>query len=93
MRRQNFPARMEFSKKILVVMALVTFAIITFSCVLMWVTRDTTPLAYLIPSLFAELGIGTGFYFNKAKAENEIKLKIEYKKLGLEEGGNENGDG
>ena len=93
MRRQNFPARMEFSKKILVVMALVTFAIITFSCVLMWVTRDTTPLAYLIPSLFAELGIGTGFYFNKAKAENEIKLKIEYKKLGLEEGGNENGNG
>ena len=93
MRRQNFPARMEFSKKILVVMALVTFAIITFSCVLMLVTRDTTPLAYLIPSLFAEVGIGTGFYFNKAKAENEIKLKIEYKKLGLEEGGNENGDG
>lgn len=82
---QNFPQRMEFSKKILVVMAIATFAIVTFACVLMWITRDTGPFAYLIPSLFAELGVGTGFYFNKAKAENEIKLRMQCKDLGLED--------
>lgn len=76
--------KMEFSKKMLVVMALVTGFIIIFSCYLMFITRDTSALAYLIPSIFAELGIGTGFYYNKAKAENQIKLNMEYKKLGLD---------
>ena len=42
---------------------------------------DLTPLAYLIPAVTAETATGTGFYYNKAKAENKIKLK---KSLGLE---------
>lgn len=66
-------------------MAIITVLIIGFSCYLMWITRDTSPLAYLIPSVFAELGIGTGFYYNKAKVENSIKIQAEYNKLGIKE--------
>ena len=65
---------MEFSKKILVVAAIINIAVITFSCIMMWRTLDLTPLAYLIPAVAAEVATGTGFYYNKAKTENRIKL-------------------
>lgn len=42
-------------------------------------TLDLTPLAYLIPSVAAEVAIGTGFYYSKAKVENRIKLMRQYK--------------
>ena len=48
--------------------------IVVFSFALMWKTVDTSRLAYIIPGIFTELGAATGFYFWKAKAENEIKL-------------------
>ncbi len=35
---------------------------------------DLSPLSYLIPAAFGELATATGFYYNKAKAENKIKL-------------------
>ena len=43
-----------------------------------WKTGDTSPLAYLIPAIFAELATATGFYYSKAKAENRIKLRKQY---------------
>ena len=76
--------RKEFSKTILRTVALATFVILAFSFALMWRTGDTTPLAYIIPGIFAELSAATGFYFWKAKAENEIKLDMRRKKLELE---------
>ena len=36
--------------------------------------NDITPLEYLIPSIFAEAAVVSGFYSYKAKAENKIKL-------------------
>lgn len=45
---------------------------------MVWRTNDLSPLAYLIPAVFAELGVGTGFYYSKAKAENRIKLRKMY---------------
>lgn len=72
----------EFSKRILVMVALATAAIVVAAFVLMWRTGDTSALAYIIPGIFAELSAATGFYFWKAKAENMIKLDIERKKLG-----------
>ena len=45
---------------------------------MMWQTKDLTPLAYLIRAWFGEMSVVTGFYFNKAKAENIIKLKKYY---------------
>lgn len=64
----------EFSKMILTVVALATAVIVISSFVLMWRTGDTTPLAYIIPGIFTELSAATGFYYWKAKAENQIKL-------------------
>lgn len=69
---------MEFSKKILLVAGVVNIAVIIFACVMMWRTFDTSPLAYLIPAVAAEVATGTGYYYWKAKAENQIKLKKIY---------------
>lgn len=66
--------RAEFSKIIFVGVSVATLALSVFSCYMVWTTKDTTPLVYLIPAMFAELASATGFYFTKAKAENKIKL-------------------
>lgn len=70
--------RPEFSKVVLVMMIVVNIAVIVFACVMMWRTCDLTPLAYLIPSVSAEVAAGTGGYYWKAKAENKIKLAKAY---------------
>ena len=46
-----------------------------FSFAAMWYTKDLSALPYMITSVFAELAVGTGFYFNKAQKENIIKLE------------------
>lgn len=66
--------KVEFSKLIFVGVSVVTVAITVFSCRMIWITMDTSALAYLIPAVFAEMATGTGFYYSKAKAENKIKL-------------------
>lgn len=71
-RRRKNP--MEFSKKILVVAAVVNIAVIVFTFIMIWRTCDLSPLAYLIPAVAAETATGTGFYYAKAKVENRIKL-------------------
>lgn len=68
----------EFSK-VLWVTAMVHAAIISvFTMIAVIYTSDASPLEYLIPAVFAELAAATGFYFNKAKAENLIKLRKQY---------------
>ena len=66
--------KVEFSKLIFVGVSVVTVAITVFSCRMIWITMDTSALAYLIPAVFAEMASATGFYYTKAKAENKIKL-------------------
>lgn len=65
---------LEFSKKILIIAAITNMVVIIFALIMMWRTNDLSPLAYLIPSVAAEVATGTGFYYSKAKAENKIKL-------------------
>lgn len=72
-------AKMEFSKKILVVAAFVNILVVVFTLVMVWRTCDLSPLAYLIPAVAAETATGTGFYYAKAKVENRIKLMRLYK--------------
>lgn len=67
--------RMEFSKKILIAMFVITLIIVACAIAMSYMTQTTDVYAYLIPSIFAELSIGTGFYYWKARRENEIKLK------------------
>lgn len=70
--------KMEFSKIILLIALAVNLAVIVFACVMMWRTGDLSPLAYLLPSVGAEVAAGTGGYYWKAKAENKIKLAKAY---------------
>ena len=69
----------EFSKKILIVAGVINAVVIIFTIIMIWRTLDLTPLAYLIPSVAAEVATGTGFYYSKAKVENKIKLMRQYK--------------
>lgn len=64
----------EFSKKILIVAGIINAVVIVFTMVMIWRTLDLSPLAYLIPSVAAEVATGTGSYYSKAKVENRIKL-------------------
>ena len=70
--------KLEFSKKIMLVVGAVTIVVTAFTLLMVWKTLDLSPLAYLIPAVFAELSVGTGFYYSKAKAENRIKLRNKY---------------
>ena len=70
--------KIEFSKLIMLVVGAVTIVVTAFSLFMMWKTCDLSPLGYLIPAVFAELSVGTGFYYSKAKAENRIKLRKQY---------------
>jgi hypothetical protein len=64
-----------FSKIILMVLIALSVGITLFSCIMMYITSDISPLAYLVPSIFTELATSTGFYYWKAKAENKSKLR------------------
>lgn len=74
MRRVKKKPAKEFSKKILIVGGIINAVVIVFTMVMIWRTLDLSPLAYLIPSVAAEVATGTGFYYSKAKVENRIKL-------------------
>lgn len=74
MRRVKKKLPKEFSKKILIVAGIINAVVIVFTMVMIWRTLDLSPLAYLIPSVAAEVATGTGFYYSKAKVENRIKL-------------------
>lgn len=74
MRRVKKKPPKEFSKKILIVAGIINAVVIVFTMVMIWRTLDLSPLAYLIPSVAAEVATGTGFYYSKTKVENRIKL-------------------
>lgn len=74
MKRAKKKQPTEFSKKILMVAGVLNTVVIVFTMIMVWRTLDLTPLAYLIPSVAAEVATGTGFYYSKAKVENRIKL-------------------
>ena len=74
MRRVKKKPPKEFSKKILIVAGIINAVVIVFTMVMIWRTLDLSPLAYLIPSVAAEVATGTGLYYSKAKVENRIKL-------------------
>ena len=76
MRRVKKKPPKEFSKKILIVAGIINAVVIVFTMVMIWRTLDLSPLAYLIPSVAAEVATGTGFYYSKAKVENRIKLML-----------------
>lgn len=68
----------EFSKLIMMGVGAVTVLVTAFTLFIVYDTKDTSPLSYLIPAIFAELATATGFYYSKARVENEIKLRKQY---------------
>lgn len=62
--------KMEMSKKLLIAADTMTTATIILTFAAVFVTRDASPLAFLIPGVFGLSGVAHGFYFWKAKAEN-----------------------
>lgn len=68
----------EFSK-VMAVIAVVMWVIVNiFGMAMVVFTMDTSPLAYVIPSVDAVVGAVLAFYMWKARAENQIKLKKLY---------------
>ncbi len=76
--------RMEFSKKIFISVSIINLFVLVFVCIMIWRTNDLSPLSYLITAVAAEMATATGFYYNKAKAENKIKLDELRKTKGLD---------
>ena len=70
--------KVEYSKLIFALVAGLNIGVIIYSLVMMAITRDLTPLAYIIPATAADMATATGFYYWKARAENKIKLKKKY---------------
>lgn len=62
-----------------IVAATINTIVIGFTCVMVWRTNSTDALAYLIPSVAAEVSVGTHAYYRKAEVENRIKLKKTYR--------------
>lgn len=71
--------KVEFAKLIFWIVSALTVSVTVFSCRMIWITMDTSALAYLIPAVFAEMTAATAFYYTKAKVENKIKLMAAYK--------------
>ena len=67
--------KFEFSKIIFVYIAIMFTIVIIFTMVLMWVTQDTSAVAYLIPAVGGLMATTVGFYSWKAKAENVLKIQ------------------
>lgn len=75
--RQSLPPKpkMEFSKKILIAMFAITLIIVACAITMSYMTQTTDVYAYLIPSIFVELSVGTAFYYKKAEKENLLKIE------------------
>ena len=62
---------LEFSKIILMVAGAINIIVIAFTLVIVWRTLDLTPLAYLIPSVGAEVRVPevlTGSFARRIRA-------------------------
>lgn len=68
----------EFSKKIFYIVISIFIIVIVYSMALMWKTENSDGLSYLIPSVSGLAATSVGFYYNKAKTENRIKLSQQY---------------
>ena len=71
----NSGKKIEMSKLIFWILSGMILVVLLFSMVLMWATKDTTALAYLIPGAFGAYGIAIGFYYDKSKKENITKIE------------------
>lgn len=79
----------EFSKKIYVINLILVILVViaSFICVVYsgtWGITDLSPITVICTSAFGELGVFSGFYANKAKAENILKISKQLNKSKIE---------
>lgn len=68
----------EFSKIMAVIAVTMWIAVNLFGMAMVIYTMDSSPLMYVIPSVDAVVAAVLCYYYSKAKAENQIKLKRLY---------------
>ncbi|MDO5557935.1 MAG: hypothetical protein Q4G05_06875, partial [Clostridia bacterium] len=61
-----------------IIFSILYVCLIVFSMLFSWKYNNPTPLIYAIPSTGGVITIIITFYFNKSKAENQIKLRSTY---------------
>lgn len=76
MSRVKKKPKKEFSKLILICAGAVTVLVTAFTFIMVWRTNDLSPLAYLIPAVFTELGVGTGFTIPKPRRKPDQLRKM-----------------
>lgn len=69
-RRRRAKKKMEMSKKLLIASDVITSATVVLTFAAVFILKDISSLAYLIPAVFGLSSVAHGFYFWKAKAEN-----------------------
>lgn len=70
---------MEMSKILLIVSDVMAGVTVILTFIGVFMTKDLSPLAFLIPGVFGLSTVAHGFYFWKAKAENLKKFGQEDK--------------
>lgn len=66
--------KVEMSKILLIVSDIMAGLTLILTFVAVFITRDLSPLAFLIPGVFGLSTVAHGFYYWKAKAENLKKF-------------------
>lgn len=84
MKKRDESKKREFSKVIAVVGMSMWVLVTFYALVMMVLNRDLSPLAYVIGSVDAVVGVICTFYFAKASKENQIKLRQIYGDLARE---------
>ena len=69
---------METSKKILYFLAIIEIFLIIFTCCMIVVLGDSSPIYYMVSAISAEFGAATAFYYWKAKNENRSKYAMDF---------------
>ena len=69
---------LEFSKIIVVLTIIMWLSVNIFGMVMMAITKNLSPMVYIIASVDAVMAVIVTFYSRKACAENVIKLKSIY---------------
>lgn len=71
----------EFSKVIIAASGAIFLSQITCAVLWAWASRDTSIFSYTVPSAAGVFGAAVVFYYNKAKMENVLKIKIAFIKF------------
>ena len=67
--------KLSFSKKALIAVFIMGFVMFAYTLVYTWLTKDSIPLGYLIPSVYTAFAVAVGFFLKKAEKENQEKIK------------------